>query len=201
MKLELQLEQDEWRRAVKAFAKGTKYEGKSSINSSMASILYKSPHSLIKKTFRQTKSGITASLRKRGDKLIINMAIAWLKSKGREINDQTVGLAAQKIVQARWNTVRYIVAGWVPAAIDFRASRLRPPGARSVAADGYGKPATEQNLEALAVNVVGSEIIDSGIYADVTQTMQDAVDREAKSLQRALEKRLERLAMKHSGRK
>ena len=195
----IQLDTTEWVKAVKQFAKGTKFEGAKSINSSMASILYKSPHSVIKKTYRQTKTGIRKDIRSKGDDFIINMAIDWLRSKGRPINDTSVGLAAQTILLARWKSAKYIVAGWASAARDFGATKIREPGSRSEASKGYGEKATDDNLTAVAVNAVGSEIVDGRVYADVTQTMQDAVDKEAKALVRNYEKRLVRLANKHSG--
>lgn len=193
------LDQKEWRKAVKQFSKGTRFEGAKSLNASMASILFKSPHSLLKKTYRQTRAGINASLKKRGDRLIINMAIAWLEKKGAHISDESVAMAVKKIRERRWGSVRYILAGWVPAARDFGASRVKPPKKGSAAAAGSGTLATEDNLEATAINEVGSEIIDGTIYADVSQTMQDTVDKEAKSLEKAYEKRLIKLANRHSG--
>lgn len=192
-------ETEEWRKAVTEFAKGTRFEGADSINASMASIIYKGPHSLVKRTYRQTKSGITKSLKSRGPNLLINMAARWLKDKGEPINDQSVGLAAQRIIQARWNSIRYIVAGWAPAARDFGATRIRPPKSGSKAAKGRGKKATNQKPTAIAINAVGSEIKDKRVYRDVVGTMKLAVDKEALKLEERLQKRIQRLANKKSG--
>ena len=200
MKTELDLDTTEWRKALKQFSKGTRYEGAASLNGSMASILFKAPHSVIRKSYRQTKSGITASLRKNGDMLIINMATKWLKEQGQKINETSIGLAAQRIIAARWKSVRYIIAGWAPAARDFGATRIRPPGSRSTAAKGHGRKATEGNLEAVAVNYVGKELVDGRIYAEVSATMQQAVNKEAHALKKFYYRRLDRLTRKHSAR-
>lgn len=195
------LQTKQWEKAVTEFAKDTRFEGSASVNASMASLIYKSSHSLVRRTYRQTKAGITKSLKSRGPNLLTNMAAAWLRNKGRPINDQTVGLAAQQIIQARWNSIRYIVAGWAPAARDFGATRINPPARGSKAEKGKGEKATPGKLTAVAINAVGSEIKDRRVYRDVVKTMKNAVDKEADKLEERLEARMKRLAAKKSGRK
>jgi len=195
------LETREWQEAMRQFVEDSGKDTVESINRSMKQIIWRAPYSLVMRTQRQTPGGIRGDLsfRRKGD-LLERIATKWLVKKGRKPTPRTVADAMKKILDARVRHVKYIIAGWAPAARMFEATRINLPGRSSKAAGGYGKRATMHSVEAVAVNMVGSEIKDDDVHAHAVRTMRLAVVAESRNLTTYLGRKIERNAKRHSGR-
>lgn len=198
--IDMVLETREWQEAMRQFVEDSGKDTVESINRSMKQIIWRAPYSLVMRTQRQTPGGIRGDLsfRRKGD-LLERIATKWLVKKGIRATQLNVAGAMKKILDARVRHVKYIIAGWAPAARMFEATRINLPGQKSRASKGYGTRATIRNPEAVAVNAVGGEIKDDDVYAHAVRTMRLAVVAESRNLATYLGRKNERNAKKHSG--
>tara|TARA_R110000782_G_scaffold25880_2_gene66900 strand:+ start:159 stop:764 length:606 start_codon:yes stop_codon:yes gene_type:complete len=192
-------------KAVERYERETRHDFPTSLNKSMASLLYKSPNSVIKKTPKTTKAKILKSLtggKKKGNKgdMFARIATKSLRKKGRRISHPAVAAEMKTIYNRRVSAIGYVKSGWQPAAAKFGASKIKPPIPGTIASKGDGKAATIKELEAFALNAVGANMNAGEAQRKSYAAVQSAVDSETAQLVKFLNGDFKKANRKYGGR-
>tara|TARA_R110000782_G_scaffold228764_4_gene315239 strand:- start:1749 stop:2330 length:582 start_codon:yes stop_codon:yes gene_type:complete len=184
-------------KAVERYGRETRHDFPTSLNRAMASVLFKSRNSVIRKTPKTTKAKILKSLK---GEMLTRIATKSLRKKGRGVSNLAVAAEMKSIYNRRVNAIGYVKSGWQPASSEFGGTLIKSPIPGSIASKGKGRAATVKNLEAYALNAVGANM-DAGVAQKKSYAaVQTAVDAETAQLSRFLNSQLKKSNRKYGGR-
>ncbi len=179
--------------ALKMVVRKTDREMPEAIDRAMASVLYRNKVNVIRKTIRTTKAKIKRELTRDKGRLVAALAQKSLKAKGQKVTLDNVTREMNAILARRYKSVRYLVAGWAKPARMFGATRIKPVSSKSIAGKSSGKKASKAKTFAEATNEVAAVLADQGAHNQAFDTMQKAVNFEARFLIAYVEKKLNRI--------
>lgn len=189
MKTALKFDMGEFRQALREYQEATKKD--------WVDILTRAGRNVAFKAITYTKGASLAKIRRwqpdrRGERG--RMLYALLTKKGKSVKGAGIRAAAQKELNRRIASRKYIAAGWVEAAKDMGGKPRLRVSARSKAAKGYGVKATRLRLEAFLFNFVpGAEKMGK-------EGLDKAMAWVAVDMKRYAEKKMRQTARRYSGR-